>query len=358
MTNNAIKGRGTPSKPVGRFESRSTDAVDDGWGLSDEALPPVETVVAAEPAKTIISRNDSPDIGFDQSVNPFRGCEHACIYCYARPSHSYINLSPGLDFETKLFYKKDAAKLLDKELRAPRYVVSPINLGANTDPYQPIERDLRVTRSIIEVLRSFRHPLTIVTKGSLIERDIDILSELAADNLVAVYVSLTTLSSDLKRVMEPRAASPKARLRVIRSLAEAKIPVGVFASPMIPFINDHELEGILEQARDAGATTANYILVRLPHEVKDLFAEWLETHFPAKAKHVMSLIYQARDGKANDPQFGSRMRGTGQYSEMLRSRFQLASKRYGFDVGRGHRLDTSLFRIPPAPGDQLSMFPM
>ncbi len=355
-----IKGRGSLSRPEGRFESLRREKVDDGWLLDDEPLPPFKTTVTAEPARSIISRNESPDVPFDQSINAYKGCEHGCIYCYARPTHAYLNLSPGLDFETKLFYKPNAAELLDAELRKPGYRCSVINLGANTDPYQPIERDLKITRSLLEVMLRFRHPVTIVTKSALVERDVELLAELAKENLAAVFISVTTLNNELKRTLEPRTASPAARLRALRTLSSAGIPVGVLASPMIPFVNDHELEQILETAKEAGARSANYILLRLPYEIKDLFREWLATHYPLKADHVMSLIQQARGGKDNDPRFGHRMTGAGQYADMLRQRFTIASQRLGLNrrATPGERvvLDTSRFRIPPESGDQLALF--
>src|SRR5262245_33433922 len=262
-------GRGAASNPEGRFESKRGEAVDDGWGSLEEDLPPLETVVRPEPARSVISRNKSPDLSFDQSINPYRGCEHGCIYCYARPSHAYLNLSPGLDFETKLFYKADAAQLLEKELEAPGYVCSPISIGANTDPYQPIEREYRVTRSILEVLARYRHPCSIITKSALIERDIDLLAPMAKDRLVLVLVSVTTLDPDLKRTLEPRTASPAARLRVIRRLTDAGIPVGVMVAPIIPVLTDFEVEKILEASAAAGAISAGYVLLRLPYELKN-----------------------------------------------------------------------------------------
>ncbi len=289
-----LKGRGATINPPGRFVSQPGEAVDDGWYR--EATPDsVATEVRAEAARTVISRNDSPDIPFTQSINPYRGCEHGCVYCYARPSHAYLDLSPGLDFETRLFYKPDAARLLRAELARPGYRCAPIMLGANTDPYQPLEKRLRVTREILEVLLRSRHPLNIVTKGALILRDLDLLQEFARMNLVCVMVSLTTLDPELKRTLEPRAASPQARLRVIRALALAGVPVGVLTAPMIPAVNDAELEALLEAAAGAGARYAGYVLLRLPHEVKDLFRAWLEQHLPLRAGHVMSLIRQARE---------------------------------------------------------------
>jgi DNA repair photolyase len=351
------KGRGALSLPPGRFESARREADDDGWGALDEPLPPLHTVVQSERARSIISRNDSPDIPFDQSINPYRGCEHGCVYCYARPSHSYVNLSPGLDFETRLFAKDNAAELLERELRRPGYRCSPINLGANTDPYQPIERERRVTRQILEVLQRYRHPLTLVTKGAaLIGRDVDILGEMAASRLAMVAISLTTLDDEIKRTLEPRAASPGARLRAIRQLSAAGVPVTVLVAPVIPFVTDAEMERILEAARTAGATMAGYVMLRLPYEIKDLFREWLDAHAPLKAAHVMSLIQQMRGGKDYDARFGVRQRGEGEYATLIAQRFQLACRRLGLNPRGRWQLDTEAFRIPPAPGDQLGLF--
>ena len=350
------KGRGAVSNFEGRFETATREASDDGWDLGDEPLPPLRTTVLPEQAKSIISRNQSPDIPFEQSVNPYRGCEHGCVYCYARPSHAYLNLSPGLDFETRLFFKPDAAALLDAELRRPGYRCSPLNLGANTDPYQPIERQLRVTRQIIETLQRFSHPLTIVTKGAaLVLRDLDLLRELAQRQLVAVTISLTTLDDALKRTLEPRAASPGARLRAMRMLADAGVPVGVLVAPVIPFVTDAELERLLQAAADAGATTAHYVMLRLPHEVSPLFREWLDVHLPLKAGHVMSLIQQMRGGKDYDAEWGKRQRGEGEYAALIARRFALACRRLGLDARDTRPLDCSAFAPPPAAGDQLSL---
>jgi len=350
-----IKGRGATSRPPGRFETRDSMRVDDGWGTIEEELPEFKTTVTAERAKSIISRNESPDIGFNQSINPYKGCEHGCIYCYARPSHAYLNLSPGLDFETRLFYKPNAAELLDQELRKPGYRVGNIALGANTDPYQPIERKLEVTRGILQVLARFRHPVGIITKGAMIERDLDLLADLARDRLVSVGITLTTLDPALKRTLEPRASSPQARLRVMRKLSAAGIPVRVMFSPVIPFVNDAELERVLEAAAEAGASTASYVLLRLPYELKGLFREWLETHMPLKAAHVMSLINQSRGGKDYQAGFGNRMRGTGLFARMIAKRFDLARRRYGLEQ-RQDGFNADAFRVPPAPGDQFGLF--
>jgi DNA repair photolyase len=349
------KGRGAGSNGAGRFEATTRVAVDDGWGSLEAEPVKLETIVRAVVAKSIISRNNSPDIPFEQSINPYYGCEHGCIYCYARPSHGYLNLSPGLDFETRLFYKPNAAELLDAELRRPGYRVSPIALGANTDPYQPIEREHRVTRGILEVLARFRHPVSIVTKGILIERDLDLLAEMAWDNLVHVGITLTTLDPALKRTLEPRAAAPAARLRVMRELADIGVPVRVMFSPVIPFVNDAELERVLEAGAEAGARTASYILLRLPHEVKDLFREWLDAHLPLKAEHVMSLINQSRGGNDYDATWGTRMRGSGNFADLIAQRFRLARRRLRLDQTRSsYNLD--LFRVPAKAGDQLGLF--
>lgn len=351
-----IKGRGAGYNPEGRFESRSREDFDDGWPL-DEPLPPLETTLLVDHAKSIIARNHSPDVGFSQSINPYRGCEHGCIYCYARPSHGYLGLSPGLDFETKLFYKPDAARLLEQELRKPGYECATISLGANTDPYQPVERKLGITRSLLEVMLRFNHPVGIVTKGAaLLERDLDLLTGLARRQLAMVAVSITTLDPELKRELEPRAASPQARLRALKLLSAAGVPTMVMASPMIPFVNDAELERILEAAAEAGVRQAAYIPVRLPYEVKDLFREWLQRRVPLKAAHVMSLIQQMRGGRDNDPRFGSRMRGEGPYADLLAQRFRLACRRLGLNGSeRRLRLDCSQFRVPPQAGDQLGL---
>ncbi|MHB8426101.1 MAG: PA0069 family radical SAM protein [Gammaproteobacteria bacterium] len=341
------KGRGALSNPAGRFETRTRENSRDGWEQPEEdALPPLETTVTADPARSIISRNQSPDIPFDQSINPYRGCEHGCVYCFARPSHAYMNLSPGLDFETKLFYKEHAAELLEKELRKPGYHCQPITLGANTDPYQPIERKLKVTRSLLEVLQRFSHPLSIITKSTLVTRDLDILTDMAKRNLASVMVSVTTLDDALKRTLEPRAPGSGSRLRTVHALATAGVPVGVLAAPIIPMVNDAELEKILEQAAAAGACCAGYVLLRLPYELKDLFREWLETHLPLRAEHVMSLIRQSHGGKNYAAEFGIRMRGTGAYAELIARRFALACKRLNLAHARRTQLSSICFRVP------------
>src|SRR5687767_9815991 len=356
MHSGVQKGRGAASNRTGRFESLSVERVDDGWGIADEELPPVQTTVQPEPAHSVITRNHSPDIPFDLSINPYRGCEHGCPYCYARPSHQYLNLSAGLDFETRLFYKKDAAAHLREELNRRSYTCSPINLGANTDPYQPLERKLGVTRSILEVLAEAHHPVTIVTKGALIVRDIDVLSRLAAERLVKVFVSVTTLDDELKRRMEPRAASPRARLAAIGKLAAAGIPTGVMYAPVVPAVNDHELEAVLEAAAAAGARTAGYVLLRLPGEVKDLFYEWLELHYPDRARKVRGRIRELRGGRDNDPRFGHRMRGQGPWAELLKRRFDASCRKTGLGSHREAPLTTELFRPPNRSPDQMELW--
>lgn len=349
----ALKGRGALENPAPRYLQRGTETVDDGW-YQDELPDSIATELRPEAARSVITRNDSPDIPFEQSINPYRGCEHGCIYCYARPSHAYMDLSPGLDFETKIFYKADAARLLERELARPGYVPSPITLGANTDPYQPAEKRLRVTRSLLEVLERTRHPVSIVTKGALILRDLDLLTSLARDRLVHVFVSVTTLDSELKRTLEPRTASPQARLRVIQELNAAGVPAGVLVAPIIPAVNDMEVEHIIAAVAAAGAQSVGYVLLRLPHELKDLFRQWLDTHMPDRAEHVMSLIRSTRDGRDNDPRFGSRMVGNGAWAQLLRDRFALACKRHGVSMSRLRSLSVSHFRPPNAHG-QMSL---
>jgi len=343
-----FKGRGAASNPAVRFEATRREQTHDGW-YEEEIVEHLSETVLPDRARSVITTNTSPDVGFDQSINPYRGCSHGCVYCFARPTHAYLGLSPGLDFETKLFYKADAVKILEAELTKPKYVCKPIALGINTDGYQPLEKRLEITRGILGVLARCRHPVTIVTKSALIVRDIDLLTDLARDRLVQVMVSITSLTNDIKRTLEPRAASPQARLRVVEQLARAGIPVGVLIAPVIPAITDHEMEDILAAAKQAGAGSAGYVLLRLPHEVKILFREWLGEHYPDRAKHVMSLINQTRGGKDYDAEFGRRMVGTGPYAELLRTRFELARRKCGFDAARDrYELDVSLFR-PPAP---------
>ncbi|MGC5701608.1 PA0069 family radical SAM protein [Pseudomonas sp. NFXW11] len=344
------RGRGTASNPHNRFAPSRSVVEDDGWY---QEVPLTQgTEVRFETAKSIITRNNSPDLPFDRSINPYRGCEHGCIYCYARPSHAYWDMSPGLDFETRLIAKSNTAPLLEQQLSKPGYQCAPINLGSNTDPYQPIEREQQLTRRTLEVLLRYRHPVTIVTKGSLILRDLDLLSELAQQRLVAVMISLTTLDDELKRILEPRAAAPKARLRAIRVLREAGIPVGVLCSPMIPMINDSELESLLAEAHAAGAQSAAYMMLRLPLEVAPLFEEWLAAHYPQRAAHVLSLIRQSRGGELYDSRFGSRMRGEGPFADLLAQRFAKALKRLGLERRAGFDLDCSAF-CPP--GRQMAL---
>jgi DNA repair photolyase len=346
----AFKGRGAASNPSVRFETFTLEQAHDGW-YEEEVPASLDETVLPDHARSVISTNESPDVGFDKSINPYRGCSHGCVYCFARPTHAYLGLSPGLDFETKLFYKSDAVKLLEAEIARPKYRCTPIALGINTDGYQPLEKRLQITRSILEVLARCRHPVTIVTKSALVLRDLDLLADLAKDQLVSVMLSITSLTNDIKRTLEPRAASPQARLRVIQELARAGVPVGVLVAPVIPAITDHEIEDILSAAKQAGASSAGYVLLRLPHEVKILFREWLAEHYPDRAKHVMSLINLSRGGKDYDAQFGQRMRGTGPYAELLRMRFDLARRKLGLDgAADRHELNTAAFRPPPAPG--------
>ena len=351
----SFKGRGASSNVAGRFDSLTLEPSDDGW-YQDEIIENLTETVLPDRARSIITSNDSPDVGFDASINPYRGCSHGCVYCFARPTHAYLGLSPGLDFETKLFYKADAVNILQAELAKPKYVCKPIALGINTDGYQPLEKRLQVTRGILGVLAACRHPVNIVTKSALIIRDMDLLASLADDGLVSVMLSITSLSTDLKRTLEPRTASPQARLRVIQQLSEAGIPVGVLVAPVIPALTDHEMEDILAAAKSAGATRAGYVLLRLPHELKILFREWLAEHYPDRATHVMSLINQARGGKDYDSQFGTRMRGTGPYAELLRTRFELAQRKLGFaPASERYELNTRLFRPPRPATPQLSL---
>jgi DNA repair photolyase len=354
-----LRGRGALSNAAGRYERETRVLVDDGWddGWRDEdgTPPPLRTEVIVDATRSIIARNKSPDISFDQSVNPYRGCEHGCIYCFARPTHAYLGMSPGADFESRLFAKPNAAALLARELSAPGYVPKVIAIGTNTDPYQPIEKKMRIMRSILEVLRDFRHPVGIVTKSPLIMRDIDILSEMARDGLAKVALSVTTLDRRLARAMEPRAGTPQRRLAAIKALAGAGIPTGVMFAPVIPALNDGEMESVLAAAVENGASSAGYVLLRLPLEIKDLFREWLETNEPGRAKHVMSLIRSMRGGKDYDAQWNTRMKGTGPYAEMIARRFHMAVKR--LELNREVRpLTLAKFKKPPQTGDQLSLF--
>jgi len=350
------KGRGAVGNATGRFEGEVRVAVDDGWGSADEEPLPLDTTYTKDTARTVIARNDSPDIPFDRSINPYRGCEHGCIYCFARPTHAFLGLSPGLDFESRIFVKEDAAALLRAELSKPSYRCETIALGANTDPYQPAERKLGITRSVLEVLREFRHPVGVVTKSALVQRDIDILAEMARERLAVVSVSVTTLDRTLARKMEPRAATPERRLETIAALSAAGIPVSILTSPMIPAINDMELERLLEAGAERGAKAAGYVLLRVPLEIKGLVEEWLNTHFPNKTKHVLSLLRDTHGGKEYNSEFGTRMSGSGPYAQMLRLRFERACHRLKLNERRGAwRLDTTKFRKPPQTGDQLSL---
>lgn len=349
----STRGRGSHSNASGRYERFTRALTDDGWGNLDETPPPLRTSVIRDASRTIITRNQSPDISFDRSINPFRGCEHGCIYCFARPTHAFLGLSPGLDFESKLYMKPNAASLLDKELRHPRYKPKVIAIGTNTDPYQPIERTRKITRSILQVLAAHRHPVAIVTKSALVTRDIDILGPMAERGLCKVAVSVTTLDRQLARRMEPRAATPERRLDTIKLLAKAGIPTGVMAAPLIPALNDAEIEAILARAAGAGARSAGYIVLRMPLEIKDLFREWLEEHYPDRASHVLSLIRDMRGGKDYDATWGQRMKGTGPYAAQLGLRFRMAARRLGLNEP-GPELDVTQFRPPPQVGDQMS----
>ncbi|WP_454689462.1 PA0069 family radical SAM protein [Achromobacter aloeverae] len=367
----ALRGRGAVTNVGHRFQQDERSAAvdhDPAQTVPVYFQPPrrLATTVAVEQARRILSRNDSPDIGFDQAINPYRGCEHGCVYCYARPTHAYLGYSPGLDFETRLVAKANAVDALRAELARPGYRVSPINLGSATDIYQPIERDWRLTRGLLELLLETGHPLTLVTKNALVERDLDLLRALAERNLVAVYVSITSLDNDLSRTLEPRASAPQRRLQAVRALAEAGVPVGVLVAPVIPFINDVYLERILEAAAGAGAYYGSYTVVRLPWEVKDVFEQWLLAHFPDRAQRVLHRIEDMRGGKRNDPHFGTRMRGTGAWADLLRQRFELAVRKHGLNRQR-LLLDTQRFVAPSpvggaagrqvrAPSPQLSLF--
>ncbi|HYD44114.1 MAG TPA: PA0069 family radical SAM protein [Phenylobacterium sp.] len=350
-----LRGRGARSNASGRYEALTQEAFDDGWTVEDEAPPPLRTELQPEKAKTIIAKNDSPDVGFSRSINPYRGCEHGCIYCYARPAHAYMGLSPGLDFESKLFFKPQAGALLERELSAPRYKPQIIHVGGNTDPYQPVERKLRVTRQVLEVLQRFRHPFSIITKSALIQRDLDILAEMASDNLVRAAISITSLDRKLARSMEPRAATPPKRLEALRRLSEAGVPTVVMFAPVIPGLNDHEGEAVLEAAAKAGAVGAGYVALRLPLEIKDLFREWLETDHPDRAGRVMSLVRQMRGGRDYDMNWGVRMTGQGPIADLMSQRFRRAKKAFGLDRDPPP-LDLGKFRVPPRPGDQLGLF--
>ena len=356
----SLRGRGALSNPANRFETGVLEPFDDGWdtldGLAD--LPPLPTTLTRDSSKSVISWNTSPDIGFDRAVNPYRGCEHGCVYCYARPTHAYLGYSPGLDFETKLVFKPEVGALLERELRRPNYECKPIALGSNTDPYQPVERTLKLTRAVLEVLERFGHPVSIVTKSAGVLRDLDILQRMAARGLVRVYLSVTTLDAALARRMEPRAATPERRLAAIAALSQAGVPAAVLAAPMIPGLNDAELERILERASRAGARFAGYVLLRLPHELRGMFEAWLGEHYPDRARHVLSLVRETRAGALNDSKFHARFTGQGPYAELLGKRFERAARQWGFEDRTG--LETRHFSVP-SPGQkkeapQLSLF--
>ena len=347
--------RGARSQLQGRFETAAREAFDDGWTPEEKSATELRTQVTIERARSIVSHNDSPDVGFDRSINPYRGCEHGCISCYARPSHAYLELSPGLDFESRLFAKTNAAELLREALAKPGYAPQPIALGANTDCYQPIERKFRITRQILELLAECEHPVTLVTKSALVERDLDLLAAMARNNLVKVFVSIGTLDRELARKLEPRAASPQRRLDVLRALSTHGIPCGVMVAALIPALNDKTMERVLEAAAQAGAAEAAYVILRLPNELKDLFKEWLAEHYPQRAQHVISIVRQMRGGRDNDPNFGSRMTGSGHYAELMEKRFDIACRKFGLNERRRAELDCTRFR-PPRLGGQMTLF--
>ncbi|HZZ32247.1 MAG TPA: PA0069 family radical SAM protein [Phenylobacterium sp.] len=351
----AVRGRGARTNASGRYEAEGREAFDDGWTPDDTEPAQLTTTVSPEKAKVIITRNDSPDVGFSASINPYRGCEHGCIYCYARPAHAYMGLSPGLDFESKLFFKPEAAHLLERELSRPTYVPEVIHIGGNTDPYQPQERRLRITRQIIEVMSRFNHPFSIISKSGLILRDLDLLAPMAARNLVRVAISITTLDRKLARSMEPRAATPDKRLDAVRRLSDAGVPTVVMFAPSIPGLNDHEMEAVLERAAAIGARGAGYVALRLPLEIADLFQEWLATDHPDRASRVMSLVRQMRGGKTYDSQWGQRMKGQGPIADLMSRRFAVAKTRYGL-AGKLPPLELGLFQVPPKAGDQIDLF--
>lgn len=352
----ARHGRGATHNPAARFEQHATTPVEDGWeflGADLADLPPLPTVLVRDASRSAISWNDSPDLGFDRAVNPYRGCEHGCVYCYARPSHAYLGYSPGLEFETQIVFKPDVAVLLERELRKPGYVARPMVLGSNTDPYQPVDRTLRLTRAVLEVLDRYNHPVSIVTKSGGVTRDLDILARMAKRGLVRVWLSVTTLDGALARKMEPRAAAPALRLQTIRELHAAGVPAGVLAAPMIPGLNDMELEQILAAARREGASHAGYVLLRLPHELRDIFTAWLHEHIPDRAQRVLTLIRDTRAGDLNDSTFGKRFVGGGPYAAMLAQRFARVQRQLGY-AGR-ERLDATQFQAPVVASAQLSL---
>jgi DNA repair photolyase len=347
------RGRGALTRKSGRFERHTREEIEDGWG-SLESLPGLTTHIHLEKARSVVTKNDSPDIAFDQSVNAYRGCEHGCVYCFARPTHAYVGLSPGLDFETEIFVKEGAAQALERELSAPGYVARTLAIGSNTDPYQPVEKRHRVTRGLLEVLARADHPVGIVTKSALVTRDLDILAPMARKGLAKVAISITTLDGDLARRMEPRAPQPRLRLEAIEKLASAGVPVSVLVAPIIPAINDAEIETILTRARACGASEAGYVLLRLPLELREIFSQWLCEQFPERARHVLSLLRQTRDGKLYDASFHKRMKGEGPYAWMIGRRFERAAEKLGF--GAGARLRCDLFKPPRRAAEQLALF--
>lgn len=350
-----FKGRGTVSNTIGRFEQLERVEEDDGWNNLDEDLNPVKTEVILDSTRTIINYVNSPDISFDRSINPYRGCEHGCTYCFARPTHTYLGYSAGLDFESRILIKPDAAELLRKELAKPSYKCNTIAMGTNTDPYQPLERKYKITRSILEVLAEYKHPVSIVTKNALVERDIDILGPMAEQGLARVFISVTTLNNEIARTLEPRAAAPHRRLQAIKALNDAGIPTGVMTAPIVPVLTDTEMESILEAASAAGAKSAGYVLLRLPLEVAPLFEEWLKTYYPLKAEHVMSIVRQSRGGKAYESAFFERQRGKGLFADMIAQRFKLVTKKLGLNLEREH-MNTKLFSPPRAQQPQMGLF--
>ncbi|WP_148864325.1 PA0069 family radical SAM protein [Marinobacter fonticola] len=355
-----MRTRGTGNNPHNRYQPLTSDRdMDDGWYHDpDDMLCPdsVATQVIDEQVRSIISTNQSPDVPFDQSINPYRGCEHGCIYCFARPTHAYWDLSPGLDFETRLIAKPNGARLLRQTFDKPNYMPSPIALGVNTDAYQPLEKKRRLTRELLQVLREYNHPVSVITKGALILRDLDLLASLARDGLCSVRVSLTTLDNDLKRRMEPRTAAPATRLKILRELSDAGVPTGIIMGPVIPFINDAEIEAVLEAAAENGAQRASWVMLRLPLEIHELFEDWLLRHFPDRARHVMNRIRDLRGGKANDSRFGHRMRGQGVYADLIRQRFNRKVKKLGLNQPGAEPLRTDLFARPG--GEQLNLIPV
>jgi DNA repair photolyase len=350
------KGRGAVTNPAGRFESTTLTPEDDGWGSLDAPVASPATRLVAEFPRRAITTNESPDVPFEQSLNPYQGCEHGCIYCFARPAHAYLNLSPGLDFETQIFHKPALATLLRQEISSPRYVCKVLHIGGNTDPYQPAEHRLRSTRAVLELLLERRHPLTIITKGTLILRDLDLLRALAERQLVSTFISITSLDAGLKRTLEPRAAAPQARLRVVRELAAAGVPVGVMMAPVIPALTDHEIERLLAAAAAAGARRAAFLMLRLPFEVASLFESWLREHYPERAERVLNQVREMRGGRLNDPRFGHRMRGEGAYAAMIGARFAAACRRLGLNQEAAPPLDTQQFVRDPGAPQQGALF--